>query len=56
MQPLGLYAHHAPALQAPQLADDMGKAPTNEPGLKSEFFYTMTATVAERWLTARDHG
>ncbi|MEV5007545.1 MULTISPECIES: hypothetical protein [unclassified Streptomyces] len=32
------------------------EALTNEPGLKSEFFYTMTATVAERWLTARAHG
>ncbi|MGW2932605.1 hypothetical protein ACWDA7_12245 [Streptomyces sp. NPDC001156] len=32
------------------------EALTNEPGLKSEFFYTMTATVAKRWLTARAHG
>lgn len=31
------------------------EALTTEPGLKSEFFYTMTATVAERWLTARAH-
>ncbi|MFF1416715.1 hypothetical protein [Streptomyces sp. NPDC058280] len=29
------------------------EALTNEPGLKSEFFYTMSAPVAERWLRAR---
>ncbi|MFE4331595.1 hypothetical protein ACFRQM_19875 [Streptomyces sp. NPDC056831] len=29
------------------------EAPTSEPDLKSEFFYTMNATVAERWLRAR---
>jgi hypothetical protein len=29
------------------------EALTSEPGLKSEFFYTMNATVAERWLKAR---
>ncbi|MGE7385909.1 hypothetical protein ACQKM2_10585 [Streptomyces sp. NPDC004126] len=29
---------------------------TSEPGLKSEFFYTMNATVAERWLKARSQG
>ncbi|MFE9120917.1 hypothetical protein [Streptomyces sp. NPDC007172] len=29
------------------------EAPTNEPDLKSEFYYTMNTTVAERWLRAR---
>ncbi|OIK08048.1 hypothetical protein [Streptomyces monashensis] len=29
------------------------EAPTSEPDLKSEFFYTMNATTAERWLRAR---
>lgn len=29
------------------------EALTDEPGLKSEFFYTMNATSAERWLRAR---
>ncbi|MEU4150462.1 hypothetical protein [Streptomyces sp. NPDC026659] len=29
------------------------EAPSSEPGLKSEFFYTMSAPVAERWLRAR---
>lgn len=29
------------------------EALTDEPGLKSEFFYTMGASVAERWLRAR---
>ncbi|WP_405788218.1 hypothetical protein [Streptomyces sp. NBC_01367] len=32
------------------------EALTSEPGLKSEFFYTMNATVAERWLKARVQG
>ncbi|MFE5868656.1 hypothetical protein ACFQ6V_08380 [Streptomyces roseifaciens] len=32
------------------------EAPTSEPGLKSEFFYTMNATVADRWLRARAQG
>lgn len=29
---------------------------TSEPGLKSEFFYTMNATVAERWMSVRTQG
>ncbi|MEU6896822.1 hypothetical protein [Streptomyces virginiae] len=29
------------------------EALTSEPGLKSEFFYTMNASVAERWTRAR---
>ncbi|MFD6227088.1 hypothetical protein ACFWFZ_09435 [Streptomyces sp. NPDC060232] len=29
------------------------EALTSEPGLKSEFFYTMNASVAERWMRAR---
>ncbi|MFF3850069.1 hypothetical protein [Streptomyces sp. NPDC002328] len=29
------------------------EALTDEPGLKSEFFYTLSAPVAERWLRAR---
>ncbi|MCH5674715.1 hypothetical protein [Streptomyces gilvus] len=29
------------------------EALTSEPGLKSEFFYTMNASVAERWIRAR---
>ncbi|MET9547043.1 hypothetical protein ABZY36_17260 [Streptomyces sp. NPDC006627] len=32
------------------------EAPTSEPDLKSEFFYTMSAPVAERWLKARSQG
>ncbi|MEU6309814.1 hypothetical protein [Streptomyces sp. NPDC047014] len=32
------------------------EALTNEPGLKSEFFYTMNAATATRWLTARSQG
>jgi hypothetical protein len=32
------------------------EALTDEPDLKSEFFYTMSAPVAERWLTARAQG
>ncbi|MFD8936272.1 hypothetical protein ACFV0R_13640 [Streptomyces sp. NPDC059578] len=32
------------------------EALTSEPGLKSEFFYTMNATAAERWLKARVQG
>lgn len=32
------------------------EAPTNEPGLKSEFFYTVNGTVAARWLKARTQG
>ncbi|KIF03824.1 hypothetical protein PL81_22160 [Streptomyces sp. RSD-27] len=29
------------------------EALTSEPGLKSEFFYTMNTSVAERWMRAR---
>ncbi|MEV0533337.1 hypothetical protein [Kitasatospora sp. NPDC050463] len=32
------------------------EALTTEPGLKSEFFYTVNATLAKRWLEARAQG
>ena len=32
------------------------EALTSEPGLKSEFFYTVNATLARRWLEARAQG
>ncbi|MFJ9951357.1 hypothetical protein [Kitasatospora sp. NPDC091207] len=32
------------------------EALTSEPGLKSEFFYTVNATLAKRWLEARAQG
>ncbi|MFJ8253282.1 hypothetical protein [Streptomyces sp. NPDC094466] len=32
------------------------EALTDEPGLKSEFFYTMSSPVAERWIQARSQG